>query len=224
MLLLILQIITLLLLVFAIAGTTLWYEGVSSDYDFVIAIDASGSMLANDFSPNRLEAAKESAIRFIENIKKKTNVGVLSFSGTGFIKQEMTDNKADVINSIYSIDIEFAGGTALGDAIITGTNMFHKSDKAAVIILLTDGQSNVGVPVDEAIAYANKQHVTVHTIGVATSEGGSLAGIPSLSRLDEEELKKIAETTGGKFFKVDSKEKIDAAYSEINTATKERYL
>lgn len=222
MLLLILQIITLLLLVFAIAGTTLWYEGVSSDYDFVIAIDASGSMLANDFSPNRLEAAKESAIRFIENIKKKTNVGVLSFSGTGFIKQEMTDNKADVINSIYSIDIEFAGGTALGDAIITGTNMFHKSDKAAVIILLTDGQSNVGVPVDEAIAYANKQHVTVHTIGVATSEGGSLAGIPSLSRLDEEELKKIAETTGGKFFKVDSKEKIDAAYSEINTATKRK--
>lgn len=217
-----LQVLTLVLLVFAIAGTTFWYSGISSDYDFVLAIDASGSMLANDFNPNRLDASKESAIRFVESIKKDTAVGVVSFSGTGFINQELTNDKISLINVIDSIDVEFASGTALGDAIVTSSNMFNAGEKASVIVLLTDGQSNVGVPLEEAVAYANKRHVTIHTIGVGTASGGSLQGISALSKLDEEELRWIAESTGGKFFSADSKDKIDSAYFEINTETKRK--
>ncbi len=221
--LLALQIMTLLLLVFAISGMTLWYQGMSSDYDFVIAIDASGSMLANDLHPSRIEAAKEAAINFVDTIKKNTMVGVISFSGTGFIKQKMTDNKIDIINAVSSIQIEFASGTAIGDAIITGVNLFQDTtDKGKVIVLITDGQSNVGVLLDQAIAYANKNHVTVNTIGIGTEQGGALTGISALSKLDEEEMKRIAENTGGRYFRAESAEGLDLAYSQIATETEKK--
>lgn len=218
--LLIIRLLTLLFLIFSLAGTTVWYEGNTSDFDFVIAVDASGSMLAQDFEPNRLEAAKSSANLFLDSITSKTRVGVMSFSGTTFVLQRPTDVILEAKKSVNSIVIKPSSGTGIGDAIITGVNMFSGENVTAkVLVIMTDGQSNVGTLIEDAIIYAQENRVMVHTMGVATEEGGALEGIDAISRIDEESLKQIADNTGGKFFFTQTKEDMLTAYQEIVSYT-----
>lgn len=212
----------LLLLVFSAAGTILYYVGYSSDFDFVLAIDASSSMLADDYSPNRLEVAKESALAFIDSLNSKTNVGVITFAGVTYLKQPITDNLADAKKAINEIGVEHAGGSAIGVAIQAGTNMLMESERSRVIIVLTDGQNNVGIDVDEAIVYANENAVAVHAIGVATKEGGTLSNINFISKLDEEALQHIAEKTSGKYYHAGSRQELIDSYKEIATSTRQK--
>lgn len=222
LLLLILRIFTLILLIFALAGTVVWHYGKSSDFDFVLAIDASGSMLADDFKPNRLGAAKNAAIKFVDAIVKNTHVGVISFSGTPFIKQRITKDLDKVKEAIKSINIEFASGTAIGDAIIAASNLLIDKERAKIIVLLTDGQSNVGTLVEEAIKYANDNHITIYTIGVATKSGGKFAEIKAISKLDETLLMNIAKLTGGEYYRAEDEKELDNAYKKIATTAKKK--
>ncbi|MEM5871335.1 MAG: VWA domain-containing protein [Candidatus Aenigmatarchaeota archaeon] len=220
--LLLIRLITIFLLILAVSGATLWYEAEISDADYVIAIDASGSMLANDFKPNRLEAAKNSAILFIESVKERSKIGVISFAGISYLKQTLTNDFTKVKESIKNISVELVGGTAIGSAIISSVNLLENSEKAKVLILLTDGQSNVGPSVEEALNYAKEKHVTIHTIGIGTEQGG---GFPEMnlsftSKLDEETLKKIAKETGGNYYYAKTEDEIKNAYEEISTKTK----
>ena len=82
---LVIRIFILILIISSLSGATLWYETEVSDNNYILAIDASGSMLANDFVPNRLDAAKKSAIYFIDSIKSRSKVGVISFAGISYI-------------------------------------------------------------------------------------------------------------------------------------------
>lgn len=216
---LILRCSTLLFITLGLAGVIIWYEGQSTEFDFVLALDASGSMLADDFSPNRLEAAKDAAVLFIDGIATRSKIGVVSFSGTTFVKQRLTDNLASVRESIQAVQIEFASGTAIGDAIVSSSNLFEEGENAKVVIVLTDGQSNVGLLPEEAILYANKNHITVHTLGVATQAGGRFEDIDIISRLDESTLEQISENTGGRYFRVGSREEMINAYNEIAATT-----
>jgi Ca-activated chloride channel family protein len=220
--LLVMRLFTLLFLIFALAGTVLWYYGKSSDFDFVLAIDASGSMLADDFIPNRLEAAKKAALSFMDEIPRRAKVAVISFAGTTFVKQRLTEDFFKVKEAINSMEIEFASGTAIGDAIISSANQFEEGERAKVVVLLTDGQSNVGTLPEEAIQYANDNHVTVNTIGVATEKGGEFAEIDIISRLDEDTLKSIAANTGGKYYKAENVEELSKAYKEIATTAEKK--
>lgn len=212
---LVLRSVTLLLLVGSLAGTMLYYEGRGSAYDFVLAIDASGSMLADDFSPNRLEAAKEAALAFVDAIPKNSDVALISFSGATFVKQRMTDDLRAVKSSIQGLSIEFASGTAIGDAVITASNLFEREDRTRAVVLLTDGQSNVGVLTEEASNYAKKNHITIFAVGVATEGGGRFQDIEFVSKLDDEALSQMAESTGGRFFRVGSIQDMDNAFSDI---------
>lgn len=220
--LLILRLITLLFIILALSGTILWYSGKVSDFNFVLALDASSSMLSNDFSPNRLEAAKLEAINFIDSIGGMVKMGVLSFSGTTFVEQELTTDKYKVKEAIKNLQIKTIGGTNLGGAIINAGNLLLIEDKPRVIILLTDGQSNVGVELGDAIAYANKNHITIHTIGVATEEGGSFGGLDVVSRLDEESLRLIALNTEGNYYRAKDKASLAEAYKEISALSQQR--
>lgn len=220
--LLIMRIAIILLVVLAISRTTVSYVGQESDFNFVIAIDASSSMTATDIEPNRLEAAKEEALNFISSISGKSKIGIVSFSGSSFIRQELSDDLILVRNAINKMNIETVGGTDLGEAIVTSTNLLLRDEKAKVIILLTDGRSNVGVPLEDAIEYANLNDVIVYTIGIGTEEGGKIAGLEAISRLDEESLKTIAISTGGKYFAARDKESLRNAYNEIASSTKKR--
>jgi len=218
-LLLVLRCSILFFMVLALAGTTVWYFGQKADYDFVLAIDASGSMLADDFKPNRLEAAKNAALMFADSVPSRTKVGVVSFSGTTFIKRQLIDDRLAVKSAIKDIQIEYASGTAIGDTIITTSNMFEKNEKPKVLVLLTDGQNTVGVSIEEAVKYANENYVVIHTIGIATQSGGKLEGIGTISKLDEETLSYLAEETGGKFYKAQSQDELNEAYDSIVTKT-----
>ncbi|MDP2908078.1 MAG: VWA domain-containing protein [Nanoarchaeota archaeon] len=211
----------LFLITIALAGTTIWYQGQTSEANFVLAIDASTSMSATDFSPSRIEAAKDSAIKFVESVGTNTQVGVVSFSGASFIEEDMTEEYKEVKDSIRNIQISSYGGTDLGEAIISATNLLLKDDKPRALVLLTDGRSNIGVPLEDAVSYANENKVTIHTIGVGTPEGGTFAG-EATSRLDEESLKTIALNTDGNYYKASDKKALEEAYGQIIKLNKQR--
>ncbi|MBU3940621.1 MAG: VWA domain-containing protein [Nanoarchaeota archaeon] len=222
---LIIRMIILILIIFSATGFGFWYDGYASDLDYVIAVDASGSMLADDYEPNRLEMAKESAVAFVDLLDAKTNVGVISFAGTSFISQVLTDDKESVKEAIDSIEIINVGGTGIGDAIVLASNVFSISgdqSKGRSLVLLTDGQSNVGIETDDAVDYAVDNGVSINTIGIGTEEGGSFVSGLAISQLDAEKLRGIAEKTGGKFYLIQNKDELELAYTDIFSSTKAR--
>jgi Ca-activated chloride channel family protein len=217
-----LRAIVLIFFSFSLAQTTLYYLGDSNDFSFVVAIDSSSSMTADDFTPNRLEASKTEAIGFIDGLTSDTRVGVLSFSGSSFVQLDMTNNLGDVKDAIKKIGISDVGGTDLGEAIITAVNMLRSEEKSKVIVLLTDGQSNVGVDVKDAITYAVENEIIVYPIGVASEQGGKILGLEIISKINDPELTTIAENTGGEYYRVEDKDGLAKAYSEISKANRER--
>lgn len=219
--LLFVRILIFLLIILSVSGITLWYSGVGSNFDFVLAIDASNSMLVEDFSPNRLEAAKDSAKGFLGQISGNNNVGVVTFAGTAFVDQPLTNDFDQIRYVIDNIGVKSTGGTNLGDAIISGVNLLIGSDKGRTIILITDGQSNTGISLNDAIEYANLKHTTIYTIGIGTEEGGNYVGDIVL-KLDEESLRNIAGNTEGNYYRVEDKESLNEVYREIANLTETR--
>lgn len=216
--LLLLRALVYCLLIFSVAGTTIFYEGKASVSDYVLAIDASSSMLADDFTPTRFDAAKEAASNFIEIVTKGANIGIVTFASTSIINLRPTSNLQEIRDSLSDIDLHESGGTAIGDAIITSTNLFN-ANISKTIILLTDGQNNVGVGPAIAAEYAKQNGVVVHTIGIATKEGGKVSALNLISKLDEVFLEKISKDTSGKFFVVGSIENLNDAFKQITSST-----
>lgn len=212
---LILSLLIVILIVLAVSGMTLHYRAESSSFSFVLAIDSSSSMETDDFSPNRLEAAKSTAIDFIETSPIATRVGVISFSGDTYIEQEITDEKPKIKNSIENIQTKEVSGTDIYEAIVTSTNLLRKEDTRS-IILLSDGQVTVG-DIETAIEYANRNDVIVHTIAIGTEEGGEASY--GLSKLDKETLKSIAYHTEGEFFQVEDKQEFSSSLEEVTKNT-----
>ena len=210
------RVIAISTLIFAVAGTMIWFSGPASDFNFVLAIDASSSMSSSDFIPSRLEVAKEEATELVNTLQAKTKIGVISFSGTSFIELEgLSNNLGDVKNAINKIEVRRIGGTNIGGAIIDSVNLLLSETKSRMIILLTDGQSNIGVPLEDAVRYALDNHVSINTIGIGSKEGSNFTEFGAVSRLDDESLKLISESTGGEYFKVLDKASLRKAYTDI---------
>ncbi|MCD4666738.1 VWA domain-containing protein [archaeon] len=220
--LLVIRLIIITFIVLAVSGTIMWYEGQSSNYDVVLAIDASQSMLADDYDPNRLEAAKDAAILYIDNLKGETGIGIVSFSGASYIHQQLTTDPNKAKKAIQNISVQGLGGTNIGDAIITSSNLLITSKRPKVIILLTDGRANVGTQPAEAINYLISEGMVVNTIGVGTEEGGVFTDGGILSTLDEDTLQKIAEDTKGTYFRAENEERLREAYENINIFSEKR--
>jgi len=201
--------------------------------DIVIAIDVSASMLARDLKPNRLEALKLVAARFI-NARPNDRIGLVEYAGESFTKTPLTSDKSIVLSSLKSIKYNtiIEGGTAIGMGLATSVNRLKESRaKSKVIILLTDGVNNSGF-IDPKIAseLAVEFGIKTYTIGLGTN-GMALSPIGLLPNgdfqygnvqveIDEELLKQIAETTGGQYFRVTSTTKLGEIYEEINKLEK----
>ena len=216
--LLIIRIFSLAFLILAISEVGIWYPGQVSFNDYVLIIDASGSMLADDYEPNRIEAAKEAANSFVKLTDPQTKVGIIAFAGTPLLFQSMTEDKEKVAEAIRAINIIESGGTAIGDAIALGVNILEaggETEKGKNIILLTDGQSNVGLEVENAVEYASANGVIIHSIGIGTEEGGQFIDDVAISQINPDSLKKIADETGGKFYISTSKEELGEVYQSI---------
>ncbi len=216
--LLVIRVLVILFLTLSAAGMTIWTEGPGSDFNYVLAIDASSSMLADDMTPNRLTVAKDNAINFVNSLNANVKIGVVSFSGVSKVETALQKNRGKIEEAISEIGISKSGGTDLSGAIMTSANLLlNDYDKSMSVILLTDGQHTSGGPIEEGINYAASKHVVLHTIGIATEKGGSFELTQLLSTLDEATMKRIAENTGGQFFKVGDNAQMAAAFEQIVT-------
>ncbi len=209
--LLYLRIAILLFVFLSLSGPSLIYPGLIADSDFVLTIDASASMMADDMLPNRLEVAKETAIDFVDSLQGQSSIGVVTFSGASYIERLPTDDLALVKSTIRGISKKQIGGTDISNAILTSINLLRNSDKGKVVVLITDGQINTGY-INEALRYAGD--TTIYTIGMGTAEGGEFVE-DSISKIDDNTLQLIANYTHGKYYQATSKEELKKAYSEI---------
>lgn len=195
--------------------------------DIMLSIDVSGSMLARDFKPDRITAAKEVAGAFIAD-RYGDRIGLVAFAGEAFTQSPLTTDQGTLqtlLSRIRSGLIE--DGTAIGNGLATAINRLRESDaKSKVIILLTDGVNNRGsITPMTAAEIAKAQGMRVYTIGVGT-EGmapypaldmfGQMTFVQQKVEIDEKTLTAIAEMTGGRYFRATDKEKLKAIYDEIN--------
>lgn len=218
--LLIIRLWALIFLILSAAGAVVWYSGNISEYDFVLAIDTSSSMLADDFNPDRLGAAKVAALNFLENLPSQARLGLVTFSGTAYATQFPTTDLNLLKDAIKEVEVSRVGGTDLGAAIITSSNLLVTSERPRAVVILTDGQATVGVPVSEAVSYAKQYQVVVHTIGIGTEAGGTFIRsnlLSAMSSIDEQSLRDIADGTGGRFFRAENQQQIEEAYLTIAT-------
>ena len=201
--------------------------------DIMLAIDVSGSMLARDFKPDRITAAKEVAGSFIAD-RYGDRIGLAAFAGEAFTQSPLTTDQSTLqtlLARIRSGLIE--DGTAIGNGLATAINRLRESDaKSKVIILLTDGVNNRGeIAPLTAAEIAKAQGIRVYTIGVGT-EGmapypavdmfGNITFVNQQVEIDEKTLTAISEMTGGKYFRATDKAKLKAIYDEINQLEKSK--
>ena len=196
--------------------------------DIVLAIDISGSMNAKDFKPSRFAAAKDVASKFV-NQREHDNIGLVVFAGESLSLMPLTNDRGALINAIDNIEMgDLTDGTAIGDGLVSAINRIVSGKaKSKSIILLTDGTNNAGeVPPSTAAQIAKQKGVRVYTIGVGTN--GSIKipdpyGFSSTTietKIDEESLKEIAETTNGKYFRAKDEKVLRKVFEEIDKLEK----
>jgi Ca-activated chloride channel homolog len=197
--------------------------------DIVMAIDVSGSMLAKDLKPNRMEALKDVASNFVEG-RPNDRIGIVVYASEAYTKTPVTSDKAIVQEAIKDIkyDNVLQDGTGIGMGLTTAVNRLKDSKaKSRVIILLTDGVNNAGfIDPETASEIAKEYGIKVYTIGIGTNgmaefpyayapNGGFLFKMMPVE-IDQELLKNIAKNTGGKYFRANSNSKLEEIYNEIN--------
>jgi Ca-activated chloride channel homolog len=200
--------------------------------DIVLCMDVSGSMLAEDFLPNRLEAAKEVAVQFVAG-RKTDRIGLVIFSGESFTQCPLTTDHAVLISQIYAVRSGILqDGTAIGSGLSTSVERLKKSkSKSKVIILLTDGENNGGlIPPGTAKEIAKAFSIKVYTIGVGT-EGYAVLPQQTASgvvrtqekvNIDERLLTEIARETGGNYFRAKDNAGLSSIYNEIDQLEKSK--
>lgn len=231
----ILRMIGLLFLVVAIARPQLsnkWRKVSAEGIDIVLAMDISSSMLALDFKPNRLEAAKDVAAEFIQG-RPDDRIGLVVFSSECFTQCPLTTDHNVLLNLFSGVKSGMIeDGTAIGSGLSTSINRLRFSaTKSKIVVLLTDGENNSGSVAPLTAAEIAKKHgIRVYTVGVGTR---GTAPYPVQSQfgvqyqnmpvsIDEPLLQQMAFLTGGKYFRATNKEKLREIYSEIDKLEKTR--
>ena len=225
--------VILLIFVLARPQATNRFQDVSTEgIDIVLAMDISGSMLARDFKPDRLEASKNVATEFISG-RPYDRIGLVVFSGESFTQCPLTTDHAVLINLLRDIQSGMIeDGTAIGNGLATAVNRIKESDaKSRVIILLTDGVNNRGeIAPATAAEIAKTYGIRVYTIGVGTK---GLAPYPVQTpfglqyqnmpvEIDEDILKEISQLTGGMYFRATDNDKLVQVYNEIDKLEKSK--
>jgi Ca-activated chloride channel homolog len=233
-LLFILRCLVYVLLIVALArpqSSNVREEINSNGIDIMLAIDVSGSMLAEDFQPNRIEAAKNVAMNFIDH-RPDDRIGLVIFAGQSFTECPLTIDHAFLKEQVEKVRSGLMeDGTAIGDGLATCVERLAKSKgKSKVVILLTDGVNNMGL-IDPltALEIAKTYHVRVFTIGVGThgtapypmplpGGGTQLQSMPV--QIDEALLQKIASETGGEYFRATDNQSLQHIYNSIDKMVK----
>lgn len=202
--------------------------------DIVLAVDISTSMLARDFQPDRLTAAKEVASQFVAN-RQGDRMGLVVFAGEAFTQTPLTTDQSSLqtlLGRLRSGVVE--DGTAIGNGLATAVNRLRESDsKSKVIILLTDGVNNRGqITPLTAADIAKDLKIKVYTIGVGRNgtapypvfdeRGREVYTVDMKVEIDEKMLREIAERTGGEYFRATDKLSLERIYEQIDSMEKSK--
>jgi Ca-activated chloride channel family protein len=174
-----------------------------------------------------MDAAKEYAAGFIEALDSHTRVGIVSFSGITFIESTLTTDRGELMDTLERIEVQ-ASGTDIPGAIITSTNVLTASERGRAIILLTDGSNTIETftsrSVQRATQYAALNHVKIYAIGIGTPDQAPLGYLPTYYNVsaayNPDNLRAIANATGGKHYEARNGEELQAAYEDIRAADK----
>ena len=203
----------------------------------MISMDVSTSMLLQDISPNRLEAAKKTAAEFVAK-RENDNIGLTIFAGEAFTQCPMTVEHSTLLTLLHNVrtDIAASGliedGTAIGMGLATSlTKLQNSKAKSRVVILLTDGTNNMGdISPATAAEMAKSMGVRVYTIAVGTDKvttmpnivAGTVQYVPIKSEIDERALKEIAATTNGNFYRATNSDDLRRIYNDIDKLEKSK--
>jgi Ca-activated chloride channel family protein len=200
--------------------------------DIVLCLDISGSMLAQDFTPNRMEAAKNVAAEFIDH-RPTDRIGLVIFSGESFTMCPLTTDRTVLKTQLYNVQSGLLeDGTAIGSGLATGVDRLRNSpSKSKVIILLTDGENNGGlIDPNTAKEIAKSIGVRVYTVGMGTegfapvpvqTPGGVVMQREKVN-IDEKLLTQIAKETGARYYRAKDNESLKNIYSEIDGLERSR--
>ena len=202
--------------------------------DIVLAVDISGSMLARDFRPDRLTAAKEVAAQFVAN-RQGDRIGLVVFAGESFTQTPLTTDQSTLqtlLGRLRSGIID--DGTAIGNGLATAVNRLRESgSKSKVVILLTDGVNNSGQIAPLTVAdIAKSQKIKVYTIGIGRNgtapfpvfdaHGNEVYTVDMKVEIDEKMLREIASKTGGEYFRATDKRSLESIYKQIDSMEKSK--
>lgn len=207
--------------------STRWSNSTTNGTDIVMALDISSSMLAGDFDPNRLEAAKKVASRFITQ-RTDDNIGLVVFAAECFTAVPMTTDHAQLINYLNEVEVGLLeDNTAIGDGLVTAINRIKDGKaKSKSIILLTDGSHNAGqLTPSDAAEIASLNDIKIYTIGVGRNGTAPYPQVDQFGRvynvnlpvvIDEKTLTSVANQTGGKYFRATDEHVLSDIFEEID--------
>lgn len=235
---LLLRIATFVLIVIVLARpqtSNSWKDKTVEGIDIMLAMDVSTSMLAEDLSPNRIEAAKKVAAEFIVD-RPNDNIGLCIFAGESFTQCPMTIDHASLLNLLHGVRADIAArgliqdGTAIGMGLANSVARLKDSKaKSKVVILLTDGSNNMGdISPMTAAEIAKSLGIRVYTIGAGTNGtarypmpvGGGVQYVNLPVEIDTKTLNDIANATDGKFFRATNTRELQQIYKEIDQLEK----
>lgn len=215
-----------------------WSRKHVEGIDIMLAMDISTSMLAEDVSPNRMEAAKDVAQEFI-NSRPNDNIGLTIFAGESFTQCPMTTDHAALLSLLHNVrtDLTASGlvedGTAIGMGLANAVSRLRDAKaKSKIVILLTDGSNNMGdISPMTAAQIAKTYGIRVYTIGLGTngparypiSVNGSTQYIQANGEIDYQTLKNIALTTNGQFYRASSRQELSQIYKDIDKLEKTKF-
>jgi Ca-activated chloride channel homolog len=188
----------------------------------VLAVDVSGSMAADDVAPYRLRAAQNAALTFADEVPRQFQVGLVSFSGQANLLVAPTTDRAALRRAIDGLTPD--GATAIGEAVLTSLDAIRTAQNAgsdgkplesARIVVLSDGATTVGTPPQQAAAQAKQASVPIYTVALGTPNGVLPNGQPVPP--DEQELKDIADITGGSAYKSEDAESVRQVYQRLGS-------
>ncbi|MGK6342652.1 VWA domain-containing protein [Chryseobacterium sp. DT-3] len=201
--------------------------------DIMLSIDVSLSMLAKDLSPDRITALKDIAVKFVQK-RPNDRIGVVAYAAEAFTKVPVTSDHQVVIDEIKNLNSAgLEPGTAIGEGLSVAVNHLIKSKaKSKVVILMTDGVSNIqnAIPPQLAAELAKNNNIKVYSIGIGTNGFalmptsqdifGDLIFTETEVTIDENTLREVAQTTGGRYFRATSNSSLEEVYDEINQLEK----
>jgi Ca-activated chloride channel family protein len=200
-------------------------EQTKEGVNVILVMDISGSMQATDYQPTRLESAKLSAEMLLRHLDDKDYAGIITFESGATSAAYLSPDKDRVITKLRAITAK-EGSTAIGDGLALAIDMAESiPNRKKVVILLSDGVNNSGViPPAQAMGFAKEKGIQVFTIGLGSEKpvilGYDWFGNPQYATLDEEILQKIADDTGGKYFRSVDSRTLSEIYANLNKEIK----